>query len=44
MRSVCPSVCGWNTVDIRGFIPRTEMNVCHVVDVKRGSLSETIIW
>jgi hypothetical protein len=42
MRSVCPLVCGWNAADIRGFIPRTAMNVCHVQDENREPLSETM--
>ena len=35
--SVCPSVCGWNAVDIRGRIPVTDQKSFHVCDVNLES-------
>ena len=40
--SVCPSVCGWKAVDIRGRIPVTDRKSFQVWDVNLESRSDTI--
>src|ERR1700742_4257160 len=41
-RSVAPSVCGWNDVDISNFDPNNLCNSRHQTEVNLGSLSDTI--
>ena len=41
---VCPSVCGWKAVDIRGQIPVTDSKSFQVWDVNLESRSDTISW
>ena len=41
-RSVWPSVCGWNAVDIQGRIPESRRNSFEVSEVNLESRSDTI--
>ena len=42
--SVCPLVCGWKAVDIRGRIPVTDRKSFLVWDVNLESRSDTMSW
>jgi len=41
-RSVCPSVWGWNAVDIRDRMPEIHRNSFQTSEVNRESLSDTM--
>src|ERR1700720_2126024 len=43
-RSVAPSVCGWNTVDINSLVPNNQWVSFQNLEVNLESLSDTIEW
>src|ERR1700719_3007176 len=43
-RSVAPSVCGWNTVDINSLVPINRWVSFQNLEVNFESLSDTLEW
>src|ERR1700720_1689340 len=43
-RSVMPSICGWNTVDINSLVPNNRWVSNQNLEVNFESLSDTIEW
>src|SRR6202040_4430046 len=43
-RSVMPSICGWNTVDINSLVPNNRWVSFQNLEVNFESLSDTIEW